>query len=373
MRQAHCGSALAEYALAGAFMLGAVAFILTQEDWGGKLAVLQQDMMNAGLTSGSRTLKVPPLGTIARTSHRYAMAKENICFTSGTCVNMPVITPGTTVADTTGAMGGELTKSFADVMLQLAKEIEAKGGDPILVQLITELANAGHDTANYVKMVEGLIAKYDCDVRACTSDFIGQSELWRISKGMNEAKRLYYETIMAGKYSLLEDYLAANPSVLSSFPEAKAIIDLEYKQIGLTLQGAVDYGCADPASSCVQTNTTVVRNVVSTSKTFADPDTGASVTLTTYTRQDSITPLYETVVLNGVTTTYKIGLGNVRTVYTGTIPSTITIATSVSYEADISHKTVANNAELIHQDSNVICGAGGNTSNCTVDPNLIGP
>lgn len=188
MRKALKGNAMMEYGLSGVLLLTLVGSAFSQTDWVSKVGTLQQNLLNAGVGAGGKTLTVEPLGSVIRPHAVSSIKSEQVCFASGTCVDLPVIPAGATVADTTGAMGGELTESFSSVMTKLAEELAAKGADPILVQLITDLANSGHNTARYVKNVEALINQYDCDIRTCTDEFVPYKSLWTIARGMGRLK-----------------------------------------------------------------------------------------------------------------------------------------------------------------------------------------
>ncbi len=69
---------------------------------------------------------------------------ETVCM-SNVCVNLPIVTRGD--LETAGGMGGsDLTQAFADVIRQIADQLEDYPNlDPALLQKIRELANYGHE------------------------------------------------------------------------------------------------------------------------------------------------------------------------------------------------------------------------------------
>lgn len=363
------GNALAEYALAAAFMLGAVGFVLTQGDWGGKLAALQQDLLaSSGLSVTGRTLTVPPLGTVVRPNKLATLEKQKICFASGSCINLPVIAAGATVTDTAGSLGGDLTNEFASVLQQLADELAAKNADPIVVQLVTELANSGHNVGNSISDFNNVLLKYDCDLRACDSSMMDPSDSWYIAGGANHIKSVVFSSGMKPRYDLLMAYLDANPSALASFPEAQNIIALEYNQIKTIVEGQ-QFGCANSASTCDWSTTAPTTTPLTpVTTTYHDPNTGNLVT-STYHMAGGTHPVYWETTVNGVTKTYSFN-GAGWEPYVGTIPATYTGTSLILDNGTFPLESTQNNAELVHQDSNVICGSGGDVNNCVVDPNL---
>jgi len=78
------------------------------------------------------------------------ISSQNVCFTNGSCVNMPVISaanPSNPV--TTGANGGQLSLAMAAVLSQLANETASQpNADPTFATLIMDLATLGHQIAD---------------------------------------------------------------------------------------------------------------------------------------------------------------------------------------------------------------------------------
>ncbi|MBK8190307.1 MAG: hypothetical protein IPK79_07620 [Vampirovibrionales bacterium] len=359
------GNALAEYGLAGAFMVGALLFLCTQMNIGDKIKWTQAALLNAGIGNGG-TLTLAPFGKLIRDNKMAALKSEKICFASGNCIELPVIPAGATVAETAGGLGGDLTNKFADVLTKLAEEVKTKSDDPIVTQLITELANAGHEIGKNLNNTEDLIKKYDCDIKACSSENIPLGDLNGIQDRGNFLKNALYNQHMTSKYQLLKDYLAQNPQALATFPEAAAIIDLEYQQIGQILSD--NHSLCASGTSCQTQFDYKPTPVIPSTKVYTNPETGASITETLYTVNG--VPWYRSVTMDGETTSYQSSSNNGSWLpYTGTIPGTVQGATLTSMIVTISPQEVQNNSVLIHQDSNVICGSGGDVNNCVVDPN----
>jgi Flp pilus assembly pilin Flp len=166
-----------------------------------------------GGTSGLSTL-IPPPGT----------GQEQICFQSGYCANIPVI-DGTTV--TTGANGGQMTHQFADVLSQIALQLQADpNADPNLVNMITRVANAGHTIGDIEAF---FIHSYEC---CGTTNYT--TNLSSLSSSITST-----QTFFNSEYQELSHYLSTNPNVLP--PELQSVIALEVEQINqLALSGFLD-------------------------------------------------------------------------------------------------------------------------------------
>jgi Flp pilus assembly pilin Flp len=153
-----------------------------------------------GGTSGLSTL-IPPPGT----------GQEQICFQSGYCANIPVI-DGTTV--TTGANGGQMTHQFADVLSQIALQLQADpNADPTLLSLITELANRGHNVGGAEQQF------FDSCSASCDSPTLSTfSGVLQLSRD-----RLTQQSVA------LQNYLNDKPDMLPQ--ELQSLIYLQVDQI----------------------------------------------------------------------------------------------------------------------------------------------
>ncbi len=267
------GNALAEYALPLGVFLAA-----------GLLAASLIDLPNAIQTSFANTMNGRHDGNTSLTVARFGgergpwmggtpVVTENVCFNSGVCINLPVVAASGTVAETAGSMGGELTGAFANALQQLATQIAASpANDPDFVALITKLANQGHAIGNDINAMDDLLWTYRCDIRICNESNMDPNGTFRqlndLSYNVNEARLSKFKA----DYAMLQNYLATNPSVLSSFPEAEVIIQIEAEQIQV-LAEAIPTACA--AGSCTEnpTTPTTAPYTIQTS-THLNPDTG---------------------------------------------------------------------------------------------------
>jgi hypothetical protein len=168
---------------------------------------------SSGSTSGLSSMLPPP-----------GPGQQQVCFQSGTCVNIPVVDSTTLTA---GANGGQLTHQFADVLSQIALQLQADpNADPQVSTLVTRIANAGHTMGN---TEASFIQSYEC----CASTNY-TSNLSGLSDSIEHTQADFNLN-----HQLLSDYLSSNPNSLP--PELQSMIALEVGQINqLAVNGFLD-------------------------------------------------------------------------------------------------------------------------------------
>lgn len=159
-----------------------------------------------------------------------------VCFDKQ-CLQVPEIKSGT-VATVNGALGGELTASFADVIQQIADAIQQDpNADPSLVNLITALAKQGHGIAGTQR---DLMAK--CPTQACMGQLkeatlLGMatnqeaSDVDTLVGNVGKANTTFKATL-----TTLQNYLLKNPSSLPL--HYSNLITQESNQI-ITIAGSI--------------------------------------------------------------------------------------------------------------------------------------
>lgn len=241
------GSATVEYTLAAAFMLAVIAFFLTQTDWQNTLQSLQAALMGGDAPNGSRTLTVRALGDVSglKEAQRKLRTRE-ICFKSGSCVTLPMIPEKATAADTIGGLGGDFLAMQASVFRDIAAEIEEQGGDSSLSDLIRELASEFGKIGKSFSEADEILAKYNCDVRACNADTFTRGEQYKLGYFLYELPQKNFQDARAA-YDAVRNYLSANPDSLNIFPEAKELLSMQWQQ-GVAVARGVDFCKPD---SCI--------------------------------------------------------------------------------------------------------------------------
>lgn len=163
-----------------------------------------------------------------------AQGQEKLCFGSGLCANIPVITEQTR-PDVSGGNGGQLTHQFANTLRQIAQQIEAEGTDPDLANLISQLANQGHGIGNLQDSVSnqcgiGLSgARITTDPPGkCTRQMEYTGDQSDPSKGSIAALKTDFQTKLGSVLNQLQNY----PGPLKE--DVAFIIESQSKQI-LTL------------------------------------------------------------------------------------------------------------------------------------------
>lgn len=218
------GQSLAEYAVA----LGLVGIVALTS------MVLLGNSVQTGLSTAmtGQTPKtvppvVPPPGTINPGGMGGVVpppqpGQEQICFTSGLCANIFVISANTHL-DVAGGNGGEFTHQFANTLKEIADQIKAEGLDPNLAQLISDLANQGHtlgDTEGAYGNTCGSNPQLSAGTFFCSS----QAQNEALTHAHTQANELFQ--IMFLKVSEAMNHY---PGKLKN--DAKAIIDSQSQQI----------------------------------------------------------------------------------------------------------------------------------------------
>ncbi len=149
------GNALTEYGLVGALVLVAsvgVLFVLAGGLDNG-LNGLKADLL--GHVDSAQQAKpggLPPsLQEAAAQLPPPGAGETPVCFEGGLCLNMPYIQGG--VSNTAGGLGSDDVEALANLILRVARQLEAQGADPGLVAKITALANKGHQNATMIKSI----------------------------------------------------------------------------------------------------------------------------------------------------------------------------------------------------------------------------
>jgi hypothetical protein len=158
------GSALAEYGLIGisvllVCMLGFMAVGTNLKDWllglksdlaqhAERAHLVQMEVAQAHQNSAGDTAQDQDNGLVYLGNLRTSSTNPNALCGQDFCVNAPGLT-GTSVA-TAGSNGDiNITDSAANIYSQFAQIMKAKGADPDTVNLLTGLANKGHDIAYF--------------------------------------------------------------------------------------------------------------------------------------------------------------------------------------------------------------------------------
>lgn len=176
-------------------------------------------------SSNAIATQSPPQNTLPAP----AAGQEQACFESGWCVNVPVVS-NTVVDSTTGAIGTKLTHEFANVLGQIAKQMEATGNpDPNLLNLITQLALEGHTLADLEQgVIDVCPPGQTCSTTTSSTGGISYSSsdslLGKALMSVNGQNGNFQKL-----YAQVEAYLQVNPNSLP--PEMANIIHLEAGEI----------------------------------------------------------------------------------------------------------------------------------------------
>lgn len=255
MNTKRSGASLLEYVLPLTFVVAVVATTLSDNNIIKKLT----DYL-AGSSMGSvhqHTLNVPALGTVishaqrvddsvqtALTSQSASSAQQQICLSSGICLNIPVIASGDgTLSETVGGLGGNLTNALGNVLDQIVQQLKAQNADPTLVQLITNLALEGHGLGNHINSLE-----QQCPINSTCTLFRStlQGSAGNGYKASLEGSNNFFTAnIDTGNfqkaYQAVQDYFSAHPH---AYADVANVINQESSQIlnisnGVTVGGNV--------------------------------------------------------------------------------------------------------------------------------------
>lgn len=156
-----------------------------------------------------------------------AKGQEQLCFNSGLCANIPVV-PENTKIDVAGGNGVEFTHQFANVLQQIADQLEQAEADPTLIGAITALANQGHTLGDQQKGLGSTYGDY-YDNQAKLSALKGQSNL--------------FKTKLDSVKTLLEKY----PNALTE--DSRKLIEMESSQILTIVNGYKNNTCGKCGAS----------------------------------------------------------------------------------------------------------------------------
>jgi hypothetical protein len=241
-------------------------------------------------------------------NYNSGIQKEQVCFTGG-CVVVPVVDQG--VVETVGVNGGKLTTDLSVVLAQIAFTLrQDPNADQTLADLLTNLANQGHTVGSTADEL----------ISACTSDCASADPvLSRLQSGTQT---------FDGQYSSVKQYLASHPNALPA--ELRGIVDVESQSVLALAKGFDINRQVIPGRTTQQEDRTIV----------------------------GWTPMpWQECNARGINC------------YRGQAPiyssGTITPEVRTTREPDrVSRSLKASAPDLIHQDSNTICGSGGRTRSC---------
>lgn len=160
-----------------------------------------------------------------------SQGQQQICTSGGWCVNVPLGMDGTTVTETTGAQGVELTNQFASILEQIAKQVDLlPNADPSLKGMIADLANAGH----YVAKKENDAYTFCPPTRASCGAYSVYSDgsfasTMDVSLNTNLSDVKSATQSFTNQYNALQTYLNQNPNSLPL--DIQNIIAFETSQI----------------------------------------------------------------------------------------------------------------------------------------------
>lgn len=171
----------------------------------GRTLITESQGANVNPAQAARLNAAPP-----------APGEEQVCFAEGFCLNMVVAKEGA-LPDISGSNGTELTRKFANTLLQLAERLKETGtADANLITRITTLANEGHNVANNQLRLE----KVCPNTRLNAVCQVGEYTRNDLSFARNHLEDAFRE---------VTEYLDSNPSSLR--PELEQIIENEFRSI----------------------------------------------------------------------------------------------------------------------------------------------
>lgn len=275
-RKSDTGSTLVEYMMIGGtiLLISIGVCILMGGNLQNILKGLKADFQGSSAKASAATVKVstgspvPSAGpgasagstvqiggtTIPSSSAINGVPTQKVCFSSGYCVNVPVVAQGP-MSGTTGALGGQLTGAFADVLQQIADQLTANSGDRVLAGMITKLANNGHAIGNQQSSLLSLCAPgTQCNSSITINTNSGKAAAKNGSTvtagiyltGINDANLQF-----KNQYGAVISYLKKNPDALA--PELQSLVTLESQQI---------IGIADAFNTTTSVNNGVTSNTV---------------------------------------------------------------------------------------------------------------
>lgn len=237
------GTSLSEYALIGGLVLvlsiGALSVLgkVTGGMFGGMLSGKPPVSQTSPATS-MRTAAVSDAPSVGALASGMAAGQQKACFSSGVCIDFPSMNPATVV--TSGGLGSQYTHDLASVLDQVKAQLVAENADPSVIDLVSKLANQGHDMGDYEQSMWDQMA--GCmQGGVCANQKVFGSTYTMEHVMLNKVAQL--KTLDAQ----LQTYLTAHPDALANFPEAQSIINTEVNQIA-TLGSNLNHGI-DPVPS----------------------------------------------------------------------------------------------------------------------------
>ncbi len=337
------GNSLLEYILPlGLFFLSGIIIIVVG-DVPGRISAFFTDTVDA--TMVGTTAEIKTIGELS--AEKYALQQkimagtvsriggertplydrtDEVCFSSGMCLDIPVISNSAGVADTAGGLGGDLAIKLASTFEQIATQLEDAGMDPTIVSYVTMLSNGGHDIGTSMQVIAEA-----CEVTPCSPSVIS-SEISSFNSGKSSFQN---------RLNLLNTYLDQNPSALDAFPKARDIITLEAEQIMAIANGA-NYDANYSTSYSTSTSTSTVQTT---------PTGGTSGGATA----SNVSCRFITVMRGIIPVPQMVCTGSVSR---STRSSSQTLA---SYDIE-----TGDYSELVHQSANDICQQGGDTGECVI-------
>ncbi len=211
-----------------------------------------------GVSAGGGFTSVGNAGTAASSGYGKVMVQQ-VCYGSGTCVNMPIISDNW--SETSGAMGSDLTHALADVFTQVANTMEASGAaDSAVLNLLHRLANTGHEIGFEQKGLSDAMATH-CPTGNCKYDMIAGTGS---SAHMNEIMPDQHDA--SGKPAAImkfeQEFSALKSLMGNNFvnmpPELKNLVIQQANQI-LTLAGSTPWVAYNGTSYEFTGRTTTMR------------------------------------------------------------------------------------------------------------------
>lgn len=235
-RQYRIGNTLTEYSFIGAVVLAASigAVYLLGGGLDSTMAALKDDLgLNVRSSQQAQYGALPEnLWDVASTLPSPEPGQQQVCFETGMCFNMPIITGGQ--SSTSGGLGSEETEALSILLQQVADRLQESGADPDLVAKITDLANEGHSLSSYMKQTANeyynstnyLLQYPDFDPN---TDFMFQ---WGFSVNMSNNKSLMGTGTAEFNeaWQAVQDAFAQSPND-PALQTAKLIIDAQAREI----------------------------------------------------------------------------------------------------------------------------------------------
>ncbi len=210
MKRIASGQSLTEYCFIGALILVASIGILLAlgGNLNGALASLKGDLQShingaANANGGGQNQQptIDPNGP-GQVIPPPQAGQNQFCTASGWCVNVPD-TSNVNLAGTTGSLGGEISQQMADVIAQIALQLQQDPNtDPALLNLVTQLANQGHAVGN----AEVELAT-NCPLSTYCGTYVGTYS--QNTSFIQDATNTFNTT-----HQQLQQYLATHPNAL---------------------------------------------------------------------------------------------------------------------------------------------------------------